>query len=73
MGHRLVKNIGGDKPKYWRREKVVITDESIDVSQLLGGHVRIDVSQLLGGHVPGCPSNLLYAYGENHSESKRKC
>jgi len=35
---RLVKNIMG-KPKYWV-EKVVITDESIGVSQLLGARVR---------------------------------
>ena len=54
---RLVKNIGGrSKPKYWRdetkilgRKRVVITVESIGVSQLLGWHV------------PGFPLKV-YAY-----------
>src|SRR6218665_3627535 len=35
---RLVKSIGG-KPKYWGK-RVVITDESIGISQLLGARAQ---------------------------------
>ena len=37
--HRLVTNFGG-KPKDRGRQRVVIADESIGVSQLLGAHDR---------------------------------
>jgi len=36
-GVDLSKNyFGGCKPKYWREQKVVITDEGMDVSQFFG-------------------------------------